>query len=62
MRGLPSSVASTSPLLTFLLSVSPLLSLSYIVGSELMSFGCYEGQTLWLSAEGQSLAFLSGYK
>lgn len=49
------------PPLTFLLPVSSLLSSPLITGSELISFGCYEEQTLWLSAEGQSLVFLSGY-
>lgn len=38
-----------------------LLSSPLITGSKLISFGCYEEQTLWLSAEGQSLVFLSGY-
>ena len=51
-------MGSTEPL-----THAPLAGISlpfiYIVGSELISLGCYEGQTLWLSAEGQSLGFLS---
>lgn len=53
--------AAQSPPLTLPLPVSPRLSSPCSVGSELISFGCYKGQTLWLSAEGQSLGFLSGY-
>lgn len=53
--------AAQSALLTLPSPVSPRLSSPYIVRAELISFGCYEGQTLWLSAEGQSLGFLSGY-